>query len=330
RNGRTSMLPAMGAGPTMNVNGRRPPVQRPRPGVPDHIRRRRARFALALVLLLAITIGAVGWWLGSGRWTEIPKLVGKDQGAAIDLLQSAGLDPDCCEKVWSEDVAAGVVISTTPASGEAIRGSNVRLVVSRGPERYTVDPALAGHPVDEVEAQLQDSLPIKLTRGEDHSNDVEAGMVIGFDPPAGTELKRDQLVTIVVSTGRAPVAVPDVTGQTPEQAKSNLEGLGFVVKRGEDGRSAAVDAGEVMAVDPAPGKSAAYGSTVTIQVSAGLPQVQVPDVTGKKANEATKILEAAGLKVDATSFFGNKVRGQVPPAGTAVEQGSVVKILVSF
>jgi len=330
RSGRTSMLPAMGAGPTMNVNGRRPPVQRPRPGVPDHIRRRRARFALALVLLLAITIGAVGWWLGSGRWTEIPKLVGKDQGAAIDLLQSAGLDPDCCEKVWSEDVAAGVVISTTPASGEAIRGSNVRLVVSRGPERYTVDPALAGHPVDEVEAQLQDSLPIKLTRGEDYSNDVEAGMVIGFDPPAGTELKRDQLVTIVVSTGRAPVAVPDVTGQTPEQAKSNLEGLGFVVKRGEDGRSAAVDAGEVMAVDPAPGKSATYGSTVTIQVSAGLPQVQVPDVTGKKANEATKILEAAGLKVDATSFFGNKVRGQVPPAGTAVEQGSVVKILVSF
>src|SRR4051795_4569425 len=54
RNGRTSMLPGMGAGPTMNVNGRRPAaVDRPRPGVPPHIRRRRARFAIAIVLLLA-------------------------------------------------------------------------------------------------------------------------------------------------------------------------------------------------------------------------------------------------------------------------------------
>ena len=73
-----------------------------------------------------------------------------------------------------------------------------------------------------------------------------------------------------------------------------------------------------------------YGSTLTIQVSAGLPQVTVPDVTGKKAAEATAILEAAGLEVDATSFFGNKVRNQVPAAGEVVEQGSTVKILVCF
>jgi serine/threonine-protein kinase len=330
RNGRTNMLPGVGAGPTMNVNGRRPPVQRPRPGVPDHIRRRRARFAVAIVLLLAITIGAVGWWLGSGRWTEIPNLVGKEQGAAIDLLQGAGLDPKCCDKVWSEDVAAGVVISTDPATGEAIRGTDVQLVVSKGPERYVIDPALAGKPVDEVEAQLQEELPIQLTRGEDYSNDVASGNVIGFDPPAGTKLTRDQLVTIVVSTGRAPVAVPDLTGQSPEQAQANLEGLGFTVARVDDGRSAAVDKGEVMALDPAPATAAPYGSTVKIQVSAGLPQVQVPDVTGKKADEAVAILQAAGLKVDATSFFGNKVRGQVPAAGETVEQGTVVKILVSF
>ena len=72
RTGAPSVLPGIGAGPTMNVNGRRPAVDRARPGVPPHIRRRRARFALAIVLLLAITIGAIGWWLGSGRWTEVP------------------------------------------------------------------------------------------------------------------------------------------------------------------------------------------------------------------------------------------------------------------
>ena len=108
-------------------------------------------------------------------------------------------------------------------------------------------------------------------------------MVLRFDPPAGTELRRDEVVTVVVSEGHEPVAVPDVTGQTPEQAQTNLEDLGFTVERTDDGRSADVATGEVMAVAPGPGDGPqAYGSTLTIQVSAGLPQVTVPDVTGKK------------------------------------------------
>jgi len=58
--------------------------------------------------------------------------------------------------------------------------------------------------------------------------------------------------------------------------------------------------------------------------------VTVPDVSGMKQDEAVKALEAVGLKADATKFFGNKVRQQQPAAGESVEQGSTVKILVSF
>lgn len=332
RTGRTSMMPAMGGGPTMNVNGRRPAgLERPRPGVPQHIRRRRARLAVAVVLLLAVTIGAIGWWLGSGRWTQIPELVGQDQAAAIDLLQEAGLTPDCCEEVWSEEFPAGTVMSTEPEPGEAIRGTDVRLVVSQGPERFTVPTELVGQAYDDVVAKLQETVPVQLTRGEEYDDTVAAGMVIGFVPAAGTQLKRDEVVQVIVSLGHAPVAVPDVTGQSPEQAQANLEALGFTVTRGEDGRSADVDAGEVMAVSPGPADGpAAYGSEVTIVVSAGVPLVTVPDVTGMKEDEATAALQAAGLTVDATKFFGNKVRQQTPAPGESVEQGTSVKILVAF
>ncbi|SNR34077.1 serine/threonine protein kinase [Blastococcus mobilis] len=333
RAGRTSMLPAMGAGPTMNVNGRRPAVERVRPGVPQHIRRRRARLAVALVALLTITIGAIGWWLGEGRWTTVPELVGQDQNAAIDLLQAAGLDPDCCEKVWSEEFPAGAVMSTEPTGGgEAIRGTDIRLVVSQGPERFTVPTDLVHQPVTDVVAFLQDERPaLQVATAEEYDNDVDKGLVVRFDPPAGTELKRDQVVTVFVSLGHAPVAVPDVTGQSPEQAQANLESLGFTVTRGEDGRSADVDTGEVMAVSPAPAAGPApYGSEVTITVSAGLPLVTVPDVVGMTEDEARAALEAAGLTVDATKFFGNKVRQQQPAAGESVEQGTGVKILVAF
>ncbi len=74
----------------------------------------------------------------------------------------------------------------------------------------------------------------------------------------------------------------------------------------------------------------AYGSTVNVQLSAGLPQVEVPDVTGKKTADAKAILEKAGLKVEATDWFGDKVLRQNPKAGTVVDQGSSVKILASF
>jgi beta-lactam-binding protein with PASTA domain/tRNA A-37 threonylcarbamoyl transferase component Bud32 len=332
RAGRTSMLPGMGAGPTMNVNGRRPAaLERPRPGVPQHIRRRRARVAVAIVVLLAITIGAIGWWLGSGRWTAIPELVGQDQAAAIDLLQEAGLDPDCCEEVWSEEFPAGAVMSTEPKAGEAIRGTDVRLVVSQGPERFTVPTDLVGRPYDEVVAQLQESVPVQVTRADEYDDTVGEGLVIGFTPAAGTELRRDEVVTVIVSAGHAPVEVPDVTGQSPDQAQANLEALGFTVKRGPDDRSAAVDKGEVMAVSPGPADGpAAYGSEVTIVVSAGVPLVTVPNVVGMTEDEAKAALQGAGLTVDSTKFFGNKVRQQQPAAGESVEQGVTVKILVAF
>ena len=331
RAGRTAMMPGMGAGPTTGVGGRRPPLDRPRPGVPPHIRRRRARLAVAIVLLLAITVGAVGWWLGSGRWTQIPDLLGEEQAAAIDLLHEAGLDPDCCEEQWSEDVPAGAVLSTEPAAGEAIRGTDVRLVVSKGPERFRVDTAMVAKPWAEVEAQLQETLPeIAFTVAEQHDDDLPAGTVVGFEPAAGTDLRRGDVVTVFVSLGHEPVAVPDVTGQTPEQAVSNLEAAGFTVTRGEDGRSAAVDIGEVMTIAPGPAEGPQpFGSTVTITVSVGLPLVPVPDVVGMNLEEATSALQAAGLVVDSTKFLGNKVRQQQPAAAEVVEQGSTVKILVA-
>jgi serine/threonine-protein kinase len=154
--------------------------------------------------------------------------------------------------------------------------------------------------------------------------------VIGFDPAPGTDLKRDDTVTVVVSSGRAPVAVPNVVGQSPDAARSTLQQLGFTVAQ-DAGRSADVATGAVMAVSPGPGDGAqAYGSTVTITVSQGLPQVAVPDVTGKKKDDAVKALADVGLKAQVQQFFGNNVLRQTPAAGETVDLGSTVTILVTF
>jgi eukaryotic-like serine/threonine-protein kinase len=326
--GRTSVLPGMGGGPTTHVAGQRPPV-RPRPGVPDSVRRRRARLAWAILALLVVTIAAVGWWLGSGRWTHVPSLVGKSQDTAIGLLQEAGLDPKPITQQFSETVPQGMVIQASPSKGDAIRGTDVKLVVSKGPERFVVDPGLVGQPQAAVLAALS-KLPITATPQATYDDKVPAGSVTGFDPPAGQPLKRGQAVTVLVSKGHAPVGVPDVRGQSPDAATKNLQELGFKVTRGPDGRSADVPVGAVMSVAPGPGASVPYGSTLTITVCAGLPQVQVPDVTGKSADDATRILTAAGLKVKTQKFFGDKVFRQTPAAGQTVDQGTEVTILLTF
>jgi serine/threonine-protein kinase len=326
----TSMLPGMGAGPTTDVGGRRPGLAQKRPGVPQHVRRRRARLAVAVVLLLAVTVGAIGWWQGSGRWTTVPSLVDADRAAAVDLLQGAGLDPVFAPEQFSETVPEGAVISADPDGGEAIRGTDVELVVSKGPERFTVDPALVGQPLEAVQAALAEQVPWQVTVTEEYDEEVPVGSVSGFDPEAGTELRRDQPVTVVVSRGRAPVEVPDVVGQSPDAAQDNLEAQGFTVTRTE-GRSADVGTGQVMAVSPAPGKAAPHGSEVSIQVSIGLPQVTVPDVTRMSAREAAAALEAAGLTYSTSTFItGDRVYRQSPGAGTVVDMRTEVSLLLSF
>ena len=179
--------------------------------------------------------------------------------------------------------------------------------------------------------RLQETMPLQVAVTERHDDAAPAGTVLGFEPPAGTPLKRDQLVKVVVSLGRAPVAIPDVVGLAPPAAVSNLEDLGFVVQRAPDGRSKDVAKGEVMGLAPAPGADPQpYGSTVTITVSAGLPQVKVPDVTGMPQAEAVAALQKAGLQVEVTEFFGDLVQRQSPAAGESVDIGTTVEVLTSF
>ncbi len=331
RSARTSMLPGMGAGPTTDVAGARPTPPRPRPGVPDSVRRRRARLAVAVVLLLAITAGSVGWWFGSGRWTTVPPLAGLDREAAIGQLQEAGLGLGSVEEVFDEIVPVDQVISADPDGGDAIRGTDVDLVVSLGPERFTVDGDWVGQPIEDVRAAWEEAqLALAFTEVQDYDQVVPVGHVTGFDPRPGTELPRDSAVTVYVSRGPAPVAVPDVIGQTADGAQGVLEQLGFTVER-DSGRSPDVDAGEVMTVTPGAGTEAPFGSTVVIQVSEGLPQVTVPDVTGQDVASATAELEDLGLKVDVSTFIaGSTVRIQNPRAGQVVDWGTTIRLLTAF
>ena len=93
------------------------------------------------------------------------------------------------------------MLETDPARGEDIdKDGTVGLTLSKGPERYAV-PNVVERTEEVARSMIEDG---HLTVGDverKYSSKVEEGVVISADPEAGTELKRDQAVTLVVSRG---------------------------------------------------------------------------------------------------------------------------------
>lgn len=306
-------------------------ITRPQTSPPRHHRRWPA--ALLVVLLLGLAAGAGGWWLTTGRYTEVPELTLLGADDATRAAQDAGVDLIFGAEAFSEDVPAGQVIAADPADGsEVLRGSEVTITLSNGPERFQVLPTLVGQPVDDVLAALA-RLPVQKTQEQAYDEEVPAGTVLRFEPAAGSELRRGDLVTVVVSIGPAPVAVPDVVGMAAEEATTALSDGGLIPAAVEE-FSDDVALGVVIRQDPRPNVGEIdRGTEVTIVVSKGVDLVEVPNVVGLPRADAEAQLSAAGFEVTSTCFLcgdGGVVNIQDPPVGTMLKRGSTVSILLSF
>lgn len=195
-------------------------------------------------------------------------LVGKQQAEAEAALTAAGLATEYHDGVWDDAVALGQVMATTDADGTAIeagaslkRGSPVYLTVSKGPEPVTI-VSVVGATLDQARGQLE-GMGLAVTPQEAFSDDVPAGAVISQDPPAGTEGHRTDTVTLQVSMGPELFEVPSVFGNSFEDAKATLEGLGFTVKR-ED--VFAAPTGRVLSQSVGAGEKVRRGTQITLRV----------------------------------------------------------------
>jgi serine/threonine-protein kinase len=127
--------------------------------------------------------------------------------------------------------------------------------------------------------------------------------------------------------------VPAVVGQTSAKASQTLHKQGFevtIVSRVD----ASVPRDRVISQDPAGGDRAREGSTVTLTVSGGPGQVGVPPLQGLSQADAEQKLQQAGLKPrvhkqNSDTVPSGSVIGTRPAAGTVVDKGSEVELLVS-
>ncbi|MFE5794640.1 Stk1 family PASTA domain-containing Ser/Thr kinase [Streptomyces sp. NPDC056503] len=299
---------------------------------PRRARRPAPRGPLLIVLgvLLALGVGAGVWYVNAGQFTRVPAVLGQTEQVAAERLADAGLELGTTKRAFSEAYERGTVMDVDPAPGERVRShATVTLTLSRGPEIVKV-PNLRNKPLDEARRILteQGLAPGVVTTS--FSTTVAQGAVIGSDPEPGTERAPDSAVALVVSKG-APVDVPDVTGETVADATATLQEAGLKVSVAPERVHSAEEAGSVAAQSLAEGSRAAKGDAVTLTVSKGPRQVEVPDVVGMTTDEAREELEAAGFEVKVEKsfpFLGDEVTGQSVEGGKTAPEGSTVAITI--
>ncbi|REE03371.1 Stk1 family PASTA domain-containing Ser/Thr kinase [Citricoccus muralis] len=289
----------------------------------------------AVVLIITAILVLAGWFFGAGPGgvVTVPEVEGRSKISAVDALQQTGVGY-ALASVHHDVVAEDSVIATDPQGGTEVRRFNTVLVtVSLGPELFAV-PDLTGLGQDEAEATLQDAELALGTVTHEYSGTVEQGSILSQSPAAQDELRRNHAVSVVVSEGPQPVAVPDLSGMTVEEATSELEAAGLQLEVSGSEHSASVEAGRIITQDPAEG-DVLPGSTVTAVQSLGPRMIEVPDVTGQPQGEARRQLEEAGFEVEETEilgdFFGSRegrVRNQSPESGAEAAEGSTVRILI--
>lgn len=130
----------------------------------------------------------------------------------------------------------------------------------------------------------------------------------------------------------AQVTIPDVTNQASQAAQTELQNLGFRVQTQPKANSVVAD-GNVISSIPVAGTRADEGTTVTLDVSTGPEQVDVPKLTGMTQSQAAQALSAVGLALDptvdrapSTTDQLDKVTAQEPAAGAQVEVNGTVQV----
>lgn len=131
----------------------------------------------------------------------------------------------------------------------------------------------------------------------------------------------------------AEVAVPNVVGQTMAVAKQNLEDKKLRVNVAET-YDATVPAGQVVSQTPEAGTKVKEERLVTIYVSRGGEEVEMPDLKGLSRSDAEAKLKKLGLKVGTvaekySSEDEGTVLSQDPRAGSKISKGQSVDLVVS-
>ncbi|WP_405658655.1 Stk1 family PASTA domain-containing Ser/Thr kinase [Streptomyces sp. RK9] len=284
-----------------------------------------------LVLVGAILIGKWAFSGGGGTSDDktAPNFVGETLKEARESAKNVDLEIAVSERKPCEKYPKGEICSQDPgADAKVEKGDTINVVVSTGAPKITV-PDVEGLTYEKAESRLRDK-GFEVTKKTQES-EQNPGVVISQNPPGDTEAQKGTSITLTVAKEQAKSVVPDVSGQTWEAAKKQIEDSGLVASR-SDVESDSVEEGKVIQTSPAANTEVDPGSTVTVQVAKKKAEEEpeeatVPTLGGQSLGDARDAIEDADLTVgtitgpqddDARVVLSTPSGGQKVPSGTAI------------
>ena len=211
------------------------------------------------------------------------------------------------------------------------------------PEGMTRIPNVVNTELHSAEDKLKE-LDLKIfVEGQEYSNDIPMNFIKSQNPGGGAVVDKMTNINVHISAGIDGEVVPDLYGLPLEDAKAQLEALGFVCETTED-FDATIAAGCVMKQSVEAGKEVAKGSTITLTVSKGrdpskeypAKEVKVINFVGMTYNDAIKSAAKAELVIKVSekkysdSVPENTVMAQSVPADSVITNDKVIELTVSL
>jgi serine/threonine-protein kinase len=160
---------------------------------------------------------------------EVPPIVGLTEEAARTAIEGAGFvfvkGPDVIDKTYA---IGTVAMQNPPGRSQLAKGETITVNISGGNGQLAVPTVVVGQTTATAQAFLQaDPYKFVVTIVEEANATVAKGIVVRTDPVVGQLLDKGAAITLYVSSGPQPVAMPSVKGLTETDALSKLTQLGL-------------------------------------------------------------------------------------------------------
>jgi serine/threonine-protein kinase len=199
-------------------------------------------------------------------------------------------------------------------------------------------PDVSGKTLAEAERDLaRKRLPLQ-EKGVEFNDRYERGKIIAQEPPAGSKIRVNRPVRVLVSGGSELIEVPALVGRSLEAASKVLAEGGLQRGLISQIHTARYAAGRIIAQEPVSGGQRIKRTTpLNFLVSQGEiePRYLMPDLIYKKAVPTMDRLKELGFRVANVrySFYPGRepgiIIGQFPPLGSALAKRSLITLEVS-
>lgn len=260
-----------------------------------------------------------------------PAMTGLSYDDAVASAAAAGVSITVTDKVFSETCTTPSVQSQGEEAGtEIAAGESITVTLELPWHEFTMPNLL--YKTQDTAMQLLVNMGCNGTAQEETNELIAAGLVAEQSVEHESVVTPGTAVSLTVSSGGKPFAMPDVTGVTMEEAQKILAEAGLAVTLEYD-YSDTVAEGNVISQSVESGADVTRGTSITLVICSKEDLITVEYVLGQSYESAKSVLTGQGLKVainEVTSSDESKgvVLSQIPGAGSVQRKGATVVLTV--